>query len=62
MNNNIVLNLTIEKLNVILFSLSKMPYENVAELIEEVKSQAQLQLQKQQLQNQQESQKEVPKN
>ena len=50
MNNNsdIVLSLTLEKLNIIMVSLSKMPYENVAQLIEEVKTQAQEQIQKQQ--------------
>lgn len=42
----LTLNLTLDQLNVVLFSLSKMPYENVAELIMEVRRQAQEQLPK----------------
>lgn len=42
--NKITLSLSVEQVNVILFSLAKMPYENVAELIADVRNQAQEQL------------------
>ncbi len=38
------LNLSIEQVNAILFALVRMPYENVFQLIEEVKRQANEQL------------------
>jgi len=38
------LNLSIEQVNAILFALGRMPYENVFQLIEEVKRQANEQL------------------
>lgn len=37
-------NLSIEQVNAILFALGRMPYENVFQLIEEVKRQANEQL------------------
>lgn len=42
--NKITLTLSVEQVNAILFSLAKMPYENVAELITDVRKQAQDQL------------------
>lgn len=42
--NKIQLNLSVDQLNLILFSLAKMPYENVADIILEIRKQAQDQI------------------
>lgn len=42
---NVTLTLQVEEVNYLLFSLSKMPYDQVRELIEKVTSQGQAQLQ-----------------
>lgn len=42
----LTLKLSIEQLNAVLFSLAKMPYDQVVELIGEIRKQAQEQLEK----------------
>lgn len=41
---NLKLHLSVEQINTILFSLGRMPYENVFALIQEIKKQAEEQL------------------
>lgn len=44
MNPTLTINLTVEEINLLLLALAKLPFENVADLIMNIKQQAQAQL------------------